>query len=68
MKIGIELDPEVVSNIVYEDLMLTRECFMEDLEADRPGVFSCNPAYDKAQIIKHIEALDIVLSWYQPPV
>ena len=66
MQVQIQLDQEQVCNMVYEDLLLTRHLFMEDLEADCPGVFSCNPAYDKAQIIKHIEALDIVLSYYQP--
>lgn len=67
MRISIELDGEQVSQMVFEDLLLTRECFLEDLESDRPGVFTCNPAYDKAMIIKHIEALDLILDWYRAP-
>lgn len=67
MRIGIELDGEQVSQMVFEDLSLTRECFLEDLESDNPCVFSCNSAYDKAMIIKHIEALDIILDWYRAP-
>lgn len=67
MNISIELDGEQISNIVFADLQETREQFLEDLEGGHIGIFSCNEAYDKALIIKHIEALDLILEWYRDP-
>ena len=67
MNISIELDCEHISNIVFADLQETREQFLEDLEGGHIGIFSCNEAYDKALIVKHIEALDLILEWYRDP-
>jgi hypothetical protein len=67
MEITAKLDPELVYAIIYDDLLQTREDFMDDLESERPGIFSHNAAYDKAMILKHIEALDLILEWYRDP-
>ena len=67
MSVSIQLDCEQISRLVYDDLMETRECFLEDLENDNPMVFSTNPTYDKSLIMKHIEALDLLLEWYHDP-
>lgn len=67
MKVSIELDNEQISRLVYDDLMQTRECFLENLESDSPNVFSTNPTYDMILIMKHIEALDLILDWYHDP-
>lgn len=67
MQVSIKLDPEQISRMVYDDLLLTRECFMDDMESDGPSVFSCNEVYDKILIQKHIDALDVILEWYRQP-
>lgn len=67
MHIGIELDCGQISRIVYADLLETRDCFLQDMENDQPGVFSMNEVYDKMQIQKHIDALDVILEWYRDP-
>ena len=67
MHIGIELDCEQISRIVYADLLETRDAFVEDMEADAPCIFSRNEVYDKMLIQKHIDALDVILEWYRDP-
>lgn len=67
MKLSVELTSEEVSRLVYSELLETRECFLEDLESENPSVFSTTPAYDKILIMKHIEALDLLLEWYRDP-
>lgn len=67
MKVAVELDGDQISQLVYDDLLLTRECFLQDMEADGPAVFSMNEVYDKMLIQKHIEALDLILEWYRDP-
>lgn len=67
MDVVIQLDIEQVSRMVYQDLLETRDCFLQDMEADGPAVFSCNEVYDKMQIQKHIDALDLILEWYRDP-
>ena len=65
--IGIELDCEQISRIVYADLLETRDQFLEDMECDRPSIFSLNEVYDKMLIQKHINAIDVILEWYRDP-
>lgn len=67
MKLSVELTSEEVSRLVYSELLETRECFLEDLESENPSVFSTTPAYDRILIMKHIEALDLLLEWYRDP-
>jgi len=67
MKLSVELNMEEVSRLVFSELRDTRQCFLDDLESDNPSVFSTNPTYDKILIMKHIEALDLLLEWYHDP-
>lgn len=67
MRIEFDLDIEDVSRLVYNDLLETRQCFIDDMESDAPCVFSMNEVYDKMQIQKHIDALDVILEWYRDP-
>lgn len=67
MNVSIQLDPEQISRMVYQDLLETRQYFLEDMEADGPAVFSMNEVYDKMLIQKHIDALDVLLEWYRDP-
>lgn len=63
----IDIDFEQVGRLVYADLEDTRNSFMNDLEKDYTGVFDINPVYDKAIILEHIRALDLILDWYREP-
>lgn len=67
MNVSIQLDCEQISRLVYDDLLETRDRFLQDMEADGPAVFSMNEVYDKMQIQKHIDALDVILEWYRDP-
>jgi hypothetical protein len=67
MQVAIQLDCEQISRLVYQDLLETRDQFLEDMECDRPSIFSRNEVTDKIIIQKHIEALDLILEWYQDP-
>ena len=67
MTVLIQLEHEQIDHLVFSDLQDTRDCFMRDLENDCPSVFDMNPVYDKSIILKHIEALDLILDWYRQP-
>lgn len=67
MQVLIDLDLDQISRLVYNELLVTRDCFLQDMEADGPAVFSMNEVYDKMQIQKHIDALDVILEWYRDP-
>lgn len=67
MNVAIQLDCEQISRLVYADLLETRDQFLEDMESERPAIFSCNEVYDKMLIQKHIDALDVILEWYRDP-
>ena len=67
MQVAIQLDCAQISRMVFAELQETREQFLEDMECDRPAVFSHNEIYDKMQIQKHIDALDLILDWYRDP-
>lgn len=63
----IQLDCEQLSNMVFAELKQTRNQFLEDMESDRPAIFSMNEIYDKIVIQKHIDAIDLLLEWYRVP-
>jgi hypothetical protein len=67
MQISLQLDATQISNLVYAELIETRDQFLEDMECERPGIFSMNEVYDKMQIQKHIDAIDTLLEWYRDP-
>ena len=66
MQVNIELDMEQISSMVFHELRESRDQFLEDLECGA-AVFSLNEAYDKAQIIDHIKALELIMEWYRDP-
>lgn len=67
MNVSIQLDGEQISRMVYAELVETREAFIEDMESERPAIFSLNEVYDKMLIQKHIDALDVIIEWYKHP-
>jgi hypothetical protein len=67
MQVSIQLDCEQISRLVYQDLLETRDQFLDDLDAGSVAVFSTTDVYDRILIEKHIEALDLILEWYRDP-
>ena len=67
MQVSIQLDTEQISRMVFAELKQTRDQFLEDMERDRPAIFSMNEIYDKIVIQKHIDAIDLLLEWYRDP-
>lgn len=67
MYVSIQLEHDQINRMVYNELLETRNQFLEDIELDNPAIFSCNEIYDKMLIQKHIEALDLILEWYRDP-
>lgn len=67
MKVAVELESDQISRLVYDNLELTLQCFLEDLESESPNIFSCSPLYDKMLIQAHIDALELILEWYRDP-
>lgn len=67
MNVSIQLDGEQISRMVYAELVETRAAFIEDMESERPAIFSFNEVYDKILIQKHIDALDVIIEWYKHP-
>jgi hypothetical protein len=64
MKFTIDLDWEMVDKIVVKQLMSTRQCFLEDLGTKANVFFWDKPEEDDAEIQKHIDAIDLLLTWY----
>ena len=62
----IQIDLDQVSEIVYRDLVSTRESFRDDLLDTNTCIFSTTDLYDKILLQKHIEALDLLIEWYKP--
>ena len=67
MQVSIQLDCEQISRMVYNELLETRDQFLEDMDSERPAIFSRNEVHDKMLIQKHIDALDVILEWYRDP-
>lgn len=67
MNVSIQLEHDQINRMVYNELLETRNQFLEDMEQDNPAIFSLNEIYDKMLIQKHIEALDLILEWYRDP-
>ena len=67
-KITVDIDYEIAEKIVVQELIQTRESLMNDLGAGH-WVFAFNDQeQDDEQIQKHIDAIELLLKWYAPPV
>jgi hypothetical protein len=67
MQVVIDMDSEQISNLVFNELKETLFQFEEDMEKDKPSIFSMNEIYDKMQIQQHIDAILLLLEWYRVP-
>lgn len=65
-KITIELVPEQVDDIIVNELVDTRASLVEDYISGTRGVFSFDPAEDRAKISVVIKALETIIDWYTP--
>lgn len=65
MNVNIKLDDDQLAGIIADDLALSLQYFEEAMEQTQPNIFSTNEVADKLFIMKHIEALHTVISWYK---
>jgi len=63
----VELDIEQIDRIVADDLIRCRQTFVNDLSAGNNIFVWGDSASDDIEIQKHIDAFDVVLSWYCTP-
>lgn len=66
-KISVELDWEAVDNIVVDQLRNTWESLKSDLGANANIFVWGDQEADDAEIQKHIDALELLLTWYANP-
>lgn len=67
MSITVDLDPEMVDQIIVDQLFETRSALLKDYERGTAKVFSLDPKEDRKQIRKMIRSLERVISWYTVP-
>jgi len=69
MSYTVNIDSEEVDRIVLNELKTSRKAFISDLNsAVNPNIFFWDePEKDKAEIQRHIDALNIVISWFDIP-
>lgn len=66
-KFTVEIDYDLSDKITFDNLKDCRQRFLDDLGQNN-SVFSWDdPEGDDAEIQRHIDALDVVLSWYGTP-
>ena len=66
-KISVELDNEQFDKLVVEELIRTRQTFLNDLGANNHVFVWGDQEADDAEIPKHIDALELLLKWYSTP-
>jgi hypothetical protein len=68
MQLSVKLNGEQVCEVVYDELTQALHDLEEDLSnSDRFPIFHTNPVLDTLEMIKMIEALRTVISWYSIP-
>jgi hypothetical protein len=66
-KITIEVEQDQVDALVQQELIDCRAAFLKD-KGNRAWVFSWeDQEADDAEIQRHIDALDVVISWFCTP-
>jgi len=68
MAYTISIDFEQANRIVMAELKDTRQSFITDLASEDSNIFFWQePEKDKAEIQRHIDALDLLIEWYHIP-
>lgn len=63
-KILVELDSEQFDTLVVEELIRTRETFLNDLGANNHVFVWGDQEADDIEIQKHIDSLDQLIKWF----
>ena len=66
-KFTVEIDHDLSDKIAFDNLVDCRKNFMEDLGAGNSIFVWGEPEADDIEIQKHIDALDVIISWYGTP-
>ncbi len=66
-KISVELDVEQFDKLVVEELIRTREAFLNDLGANNHVFVYGDQEADDVEIQKHIDSLDDLIKWFGTP-
>ena len=66
-KYNIDLSWDVVDEIVLDQLKSSRASLAADLDRPVPGVFVMDVVIDKQLIQDHIDAFDLVISYFSIP-
>ena len=66
-KVTVEIDHDFADKITFESLRDCRARFLDDLGAGNSVFVWDDGEADDAEIQRHIDALDVVLSWYGTP-
>jgi hypothetical protein len=66
-KITVELDIEQFDTMVVNELIRTREAFLNDLGANNHVFVWDDQEADDIEIQKRIDALELLLKWYATP-
>lgn len=67
MSITIEVCSETVNNIIVEELYNTLQSMKAELGAENNVFVYDNHEQDDKLIQKHIDALELILTWYATP-
>ncbi len=67
MAITVQIDDDTFYKAMVSDLKDCLANFEKDMEEACPNIFVFgDPVADKIQIQAHIDALKLILSWYEP--
>ena len=66
-KFTIEIDYDMSDKITFDNLKDCRQRFLDDLGQNNSVFVWDDGEADDAKIQRHIDALDVVLSWYGTP-
>ena len=66
-KISVELDIDQFDKLVVEELIRTRQKFLNDLGANNHVFVWGDQEADDAEIQKHIDSLDDLIKWFGTP-
>jgi hypothetical protein len=66
-KISVELDVDQFDKLVVEELIRTRQTFLDDLGANNHVFVWGDQEADDAEIQKHIDSVDQLIKWFGTP-
>jgi len=66
-KISVELDIDQFDKLVVEELIRTREAFLNDLGANNHVFVWGDQEADDAEIQKHIDSVEQLIKWFGTP-